>query len=70
MIIPGETGIKPKGIAGIRINNKFLEDSLLPDIMSNIRNDVNAIMVLSDQGGRIIEGDSAYYNKSTNSLKK
>ena len=66
MIIPGENRTKPKGIAGIKINNTFLEDSLLRDILINIRPEEDADLILSDAGGRIIEGDSAYYNKSTN----
>lgn len=65
MIIPGETRTKPKGFAGIKLNNKFLEDSLLPGIMMNTEKG-NAIMVISDQGGRIIAGDSACYNKPAN----
>jgi signal transduction histidine kinase len=65
MIIPGESRIKQKGIAGIKIYNKLLEDSLLPGMIINTGNE-NTIMVISDQGGRIIEGDSAYYNKTTN----
>ena len=64
-IIPGETRIKPKGIGGIMIDSKFFGDSLLPRIMTDIRNE-NTIMIISDQGGRIIEGDSVYYNKQTN----
>jgi len=66
MIIPGETGTKPKGIAGIRINSTFLEDSLLHDILINIFPEKGTDLILSDAGGRIITGDTASYNKSTN----
>ena len=66
MIIPDETRTKPKGIAGIKINNTFLEESMLPDILINILPEEDANLILSDPGGRIIVGDSTFYNKSTN----
>ena len=65
-IITGEKSTEPKGIAGIKINNQFLEESLLPDILTNILPDEGTGLILTDAGGRIITGESTHYNKSTN----
>ena len=65
-LIPGQTKTQAKGIAGIKINNTFLEDSLLPDITVNSGLKEDADFTLSDPGGRIIAGDTTLYNKSTN----
>jgi signal transduction histidine kinase/tetratricopeptide (TPR) repeat protein len=65
-LIPDQTKTQAKGIAGIKINNTFLEDSLLPDIMINSGIKEDAGFFLSDPGGRVLEGDTTLFNKSTN----
>jgi signal transduction histidine kinase/tetratricopeptide (TPR) repeat protein len=65
-LIPDQTKTQAKGIAGIKINNTFLEDSLLPDIMINSGIKEDAGFILSDPGGRVLEGDTTLINKSTN----
>ena len=65
-LIPDQDKIESKGISGIKINNTFLEDSLLPDIIMNSCLKMDADFTLSDIGGRIIAGDTLLYNKSTN----
>jgi len=64
--IPDQTKTQVKGIAGIKINNTFLEDSLLPGIIVSSGLKEDADFTLSDIGGRIIAGDTTQYNKSTN----
>ncbi len=66
LLIPDHSKIRYRGIAGITINKSFLEDNLLPDIMVKSGLKKEADFALSDPGGRIIAGDSALYNKSTN----
>ena len=65
-LIPDQTKTQAKGIAGIKINDMFLEDSLLHDITVNsgLKEDVG--FILTDLGGGIIAGDTTIYNKSTN----
>ena len=65
-LIPDQAKTESKGISGIKINNTFLEDSLLPDIIMNSCLKMDADFTLSDIGGRIIAGDTLLYNKSTN----
>jgi signal transduction histidine kinase/tetratricopeptide (TPR) repeat protein len=65
-LIPDQVKIQSKGIAGIKINNTFLKDSLLPDIMVKSGLKKEAGFALSDLSGRILVGDSSIYNKSTN----
>jgi signal transduction histidine kinase/tetratricopeptide (TPR) repeat protein len=65
-LIPNQTKTLAKGIAGIKINNTFLEDSLLPNVIINSGLKEDADFTLSDIGGRIIAGDTALYNRSTN----
>ena len=64
--IPDKTRSQSKGIAGIKINNTFLEDSLLPEIMeiSGLKKETD--YALSDINGRIMAGDTALLSKSTN----
>jgi signal transduction histidine kinase/tetratricopeptide (TPR) repeat protein len=64
--IPDQTKTQAKGIAGIKINNTFLEDSLLPDIMINSGIKEDADFILSDPGRHVLEGDTTLFNKSTN----
>jgi signal transduction histidine kinase/tetratricopeptide (TPR) repeat protein len=65
-LIPDQAKIEPKGISGIMINNTFLEDSLLPEIIMSSGLKEDADFSLSDISGRIIAGDTALYNKSGN----
>jgi signal transduction histidine kinase/tetratricopeptide (TPR) repeat protein len=65
-LIPDQAKKQSKGIAGIKIDNTFLEDSLLPDIIIKSGLKKEADFALSDISGHIIAGDSALYNKSTN----
>jgi signal transduction histidine kinase len=66
MLIPGDVRSESEGIAGIKINNAFLEKNLLNDILITIKPDKDTHLTLSDQEGSIIAGDSIFYNKSTN----
>jgi signal transduction histidine kinase/tetratricopeptide (TPR) repeat protein len=65
-LIPDQTKTQAKGIAGIKINNTFLEDSLLHDIKVNSGLKEDEGFALTDPGGGIIAGDTTLYNKSTN----
>jgi signal transduction histidine kinase/tetratricopeptide (TPR) repeat protein len=64
--IPDQTNSQSKGIAGIKIDNTFLEDSLLPEIIaiSGLKKETD--YALSDINGRIMAGDTAFLSKSTN----
>lgn len=66
MIIPGETITKPNGLAGIKLNNTYLQDTLIRGILKSTLSDNKMNLLLSDPAGQIIEGDSAFYNKSSN----
>jgi signal transduction histidine kinase len=54
------------GIAGIKLNNTFLHESLLPDILENSGFREDEGFALSDLDGRIIAGDTALLSKSAN----
>ena len=65
-LIPDQTKTLANGFAGIKINNTFLQDSLLPDILENSGFREDEGFALSDLDGRIIAGDTALLSKSTN----
>jgi signal transduction histidine kinase len=63
--IPDQTKSQSKGIAGIKIDNTFLEDSLLLEIMaiSGLKKETDYALSVN---GRIMAGDTALLSKSTN----
>ena len=65
-LIPDQTKTLASGIAGIKLNNTFLQDSLLPDILENSGFREDEGFVLSDLDGRAIAGDTALLSKPTN----
>jgi two-component sensor histidine kinase/tetratricopeptide (TPR) repeat protein len=65
-LIPGRNKTEAKGIAGIKLNNTFLSDSLFPGTMVNSGLKEEADFTLTDLGGRLLKGDSTLFNKSTN----
>ncbi len=67
-IIPGETDLKPKGIAGIKLNNICFQDSIIPGIINRIQSDYNVNLLLSDRNGQVIAGDSTFYNNASNTI--
>lgn len=65
-LIPDQAKTLANGFAGVKINNTFLQDSLLPDILENSGFKEDEGFALSDLDGRIIAGDTALLSKSTN----
>ena len=57
---------KAKGIAGIMLNNTFLKDSLLPEMIGNSGLKNIEEFTICDLNGRILAGDTILLNKSTN----
>jgi len=59
--IPDETQTLAQGVAGIKINNTFLEDSLLTDIINNAGGNTDESLNISDLSGRIIIGNKTAF---------
>jgi signal transduction histidine kinase len=55
--IPDEAGIGALGFAGIKINNHFLEDSLVAGIIKNSGLNADGSLVVTDLNGRQVFGD-------------
>ena len=65
-LMPDQNKTHSKGIAGIKISNTFLEDTLLPVIILSSGLKENADFNLSDIGGGTIAGDTSLLHKSAN----
>jgi signal transduction histidine kinase len=69
--IPDETETKTQGIAGIRISNTFLKDSMLTTAIRTAGWDADDSLTVTDMSGSVILGDestSLYLNRITSAF--
>lgn len=64
--IPGPYEKVSEGIAGIKLNNTFLEDSLFTGILNHLHKDLDASLYVTNLSGRLIYGNG---KKETNTME-